>query len=200
MVGENSNLNWIAAVTAHEWLHNYLTLRPLGFNYGASPELRTMNETTAEMVGDELGALVVERYYPELAPPEPAYPYVLRRDAAPREAPRPGFDLREALHETRVTADRLLAEGRVETAEAYMEARRAYFWAHGYQFRKLNQAYFAFYGAYAAGGGGAGGADPVGEAVRLLRRRSATMAGFVNTMAWFSSFEELKAHLGITTR
>ena len=197
MVAETSNLNWLASVTAHEWLHNYLTLRPLGLNYTTSPELRTMNETTAEMIGDELGALVIERYYPDFVPPPRPYPYVLRRDAAPRATVRPPFDFREEMHETRVTADRLLAEGKVETAEAYMEARRAYFWANRYQIRKLNQAYFAFYGAYAGGGGGAAGADPVGEAVRLLRRRSPTIASFVNTMAWFTSYAALAAHLGL---
>jgi hypothetical protein len=78
-----------------------------------------------------------------------------------------------------------------------METRRKHMWEHGYQIRKLNQAYFAFYGAYAAGGGGAAGPDPVGEAVRLLRRRSASLADFVNTMAWFTSYEQLRAYLGV---
>jgi hypothetical protein len=197
MVGESSNLSWIASVTAHEWLHNYLTQRPLGLNYMTSPALRTMNETTAEMIGDELGALLIARYYPDLAPPPRPYPYVLRRDAAPPEERRPPFDFRAEMHETRVTADRLLTEGRIPTAEAYMEARRRYLWANGYQIRKLNQAYFAFYGAYAAGGGGAAGADPVSEAVRLLRRRSPTIAEFVNTMAWFTSYEQMRDHLGL---
>ena len=33
MVAQSADLNWIANVTAHEWAHNYLTLRPLGINY-----------------------------------------------------------------------------------------------------------------------------------------------------------------------
>jgi hypothetical protein len=197
MVAETSSLNWVAATVAHEWLHNYLTLRPLGLNYNASPQLRTMNETTAEMIGIELGALLVQRYYPDLAPPPSPFDNFLRRDTAPDGARAPAFDYRAEMHATRVTADRLLSEGRIEAAEAYMEARRVYMWEHGYQIRKLNQAYFAFYGAYAAGGGGAAGADPVGEAVRLLRRRSATIADFVNTIAWFTGYEQLRDYLGL---
>ena len=198
MVAQSSDLNWMASVVAHEWLHNYLTLRPLGLNYLTTGELRTMNETTAEMIGNELGALVIDRYYPELARPEPPFDHRLRKDEArAAEGQAPAFDFRAEMHTTRVTADRLLAEGKIEEAEAYMEARRVAMWDHGYQIRKLNQAYFAFYGAYAAGGGGAAGADRVGTAVRLLRRRSASIASFVNTMAWFTSFEQLEVYLGL---
>lgn len=197
MVAQSSDLNWIASVVAHEWIHNYLTLRPLGVSYTFSGELRTMNETAAEMIGNELGALLIARYYPELARGPQPYPYVLARDEAPTEAPPPSFSFQAEMHTTRVTADRLLSEGKVAAAEAYMEARRRFLWDKGYQIRKLNQAYFAFYGAYSAGGAGAGGADPVGEAVRLLRRRSATIADFINTMAWFTGPEDLFARLGL---
>jgi hypothetical protein len=58
--------------------------------------------------------------------------------------------------------------------------------------RKLNQAYFAFHGAYADVPGGAAGEDPVGPAVRALRERSASLEEFVNTIAWMTSFEELQ--------
>jgi hypothetical protein len=78
------------------------------------------------------------------------------------------------MHETRVTADQLLAEGKIEEAETYMEARRVFMWENGYHIRKLNQAFFAFYGAYADVAGGAAGEDPVGAAVRTLRAKSAS--------------------------
>jgi hypothetical protein len=198
MVAQSSDLNWIATVVAHEWIHNYLTLRPLGLSYFETGELRTMNETTAEMIGNELGALLIQRYYPELAPPPRPFDNWVRRDAAPPPAGQPpDFDFRAEMHTTRVTVDQMLASGQVDQAEAYMETRRTFLWEHGYQIRRLNQAYFAFYGAYAAGGGGAAGADPVGTAVRLLRRRSPTIADFVKTMAWFTSFEQLEAYLGL---
>ncbi len=197
MVAQSSDLNWMASVIAHEWIHNYLTLRPLGMSYLASPELLTMNETTAEMTGNELGALVIQRYYPDLAPPARPFTQILYRDRPPEQQPAPTFSFQAEMHETRVTVDRLLAEGRVDAAEAYMEARRRYLWDHGYQIRKLNQAYFAFYGAYAAGDGGAAGADPVGSAVRLLRRRSGSLEQFVDTMAWYTNFEQLRRKVNL---
>ncbi len=55
MVMQTSNLNFLAEVVAHEWVHNFLTLRPLGINYLTSPELRTMNETAASIAGNEIG-------------------------------------------------------------------------------------------------------------------------------------------------
>ena len=46
MVMGTTDLNWLVETVAHEWVHNYLTLRPLGIRYDLTPELRTMNETT----------------------------------------------------------------------------------------------------------------------------------------------------------
>jgi hypothetical protein len=68
MVARTTNQPWLLSTIAHEWIHNYLTLRPLGLLYGGAPELRTMNETTASIAGDEIGALVIEKFYPELKP------------------------------------------------------------------------------------------------------------------------------------
>ena len=67
MIEETPALSWVAEVVLHEWTHNWLTLRPLGLNYETSPPLRTMNETTAQLIGQELGRRLVARYYPDLA-------------------------------------------------------------------------------------------------------------------------------------
>jgi len=195
MVYETSNLEWLSEVVAHEWIHNYLTQRPLGLSYLSSPELRTMNETTASIAGKEIGRAVIERFYPELLPdPEPPPPApVAPAEAAPAQ---PVFDFVKEMHSTRVMADQLLAEGKISEAEAYMEERREFFWDNGYLIRKLNQAYFAFYGAYAdQEGGGAAGSDPVGAAVRELRARSASLGEFIDRIAWMHSFEQLQSAL-----
>jgi len=195
MVMRTTSLPWELDTVAHEWTHNFLTLRPLGFLYDNTPELRTMNETTASIVGGEVGALVLQRFYPELAD---ASPPPLQLASTTPESPHPDgetppFDFRAEMHTTRVTADEMLAEGKIEEAEAYMEARREIFWENGYTIRKLNQAYFAFYGAYADVPGGAAGEDPVGPAVRELRAQSASLAEFVNRISWMTSFEQLQA-------
>lgn len=198
MVTETTNLSWMLNTIAHEWTHNYLNVRPLGINYSTTPQLRTMNETTASIAGDEIGQLVMQTHYPELLASSdlsPVRPGRTSFQSSPRfsdeiQDPAP-FDFRAEMHETRVTADQLLAENKIEEAEAYMEARRQIFWEHGYLIRKLNQAYFAFHGAYADVPGGAAGEDPVGPAVRALREQSDSLADFVNTIAWMTSFEQL---------
>ncbi len=189
MVSQTTDLNWLVQTIAHEWIHNYLTLRPVGALYLSSPEMRTINETTASIAGDEIGSAVIERYYPEFAPPPPQVP---APGEQPQEPAKPEFDYRAEMHETRVTADALLADGKIEEAEAYMEARRQVFLQHGYQIRKLNQAYFAFYGAYADQPGGAAGEDPVGAAVRSLRAESKNLASFIRRVSWVTSYDGLK--------
>ena len=188
MITETSNLNFLTEVIAHEWVHNFLSLRPLGLNYFTSPELRTMNETAAALAGKEIGLAVMERFYPELVPPPPP-PETPSEPGDP--PPPPTFDYREEMRQTRVTTDLLLAEGKIEEAEQYMESRRQVFWEHGYRIRKLNQAYFAFYGAYADAPGGAAGEDPVGEAVRALYASSPSLESFLKRIAWMTSFEDL---------
>jgi len=191
MLLESSSLNWVTEVTAHEWTHHYLAPRPLGWNYEAAPETRTINETVASIVGKEAGRRVVARYYPELLPPEPE-PEEPEEQALSPEPPE--FDFRAEMRETRIRVDKLLAQGRIEEAEAYMEERRQEFVAHGYYIRKLNQAYFAFHGAY-ADEPGAAGADPTGPAVRELRARSPDLHTFVARVARVTTLAELQALL-----
>ena len=195
MVTETTDLRWMLETIAHEWTHNYLNIRPLGLNYSTTPELRTMNETTASIAGSEVGHHVLQEYYPELLPSSSSPNLISFNRSSPSSNTfddPPPFDFRAEMHETRVTADELLAQGKIEEAEAYMEARRQVFWENGYLLRKLNQAYFAFHGAYADTPGGAAGEDPVGPAVRTLREQSDSLEDFINTIAWMSSFEELQ--------
>jgi len=192
MVQESESLSWVTEVVAHEWTHNYLTLRPLGLGYEASPELRTMNETAASLVGSAVGRRVLERFYPDLVPPA-STPGGSAGEAAAAEPA--AFDFRAAMHETRVRVDALLAEGHVAEAEGYMESRRQFFWENGYPLRRLNQAYFAFYGAYADIPGGAAGEDPVGAAVRELWSRSPSPADFLRRISWMNEFEDLRRAL-----
>ena len=197
MVQETTALDWVLETVVHEWVHNYLSLRPLGLNYETTPELRTMNETTASLLGTEIGQQVLRRSYPELAPP-PAAPAPLAADSPALVPPEPAvFDFRAEMHATRIEVDALLEADKVEEAEAYMETRRQVFYDQGYHFlRKLNQAYFAFYGAYADEPGGAAGEDPVGAAVRALRAQSSSTSDFLRRMAWMDSYADLTRVLG----
>jgi hypothetical protein len=201
MIIETSGLARAFEVTAHEWVHHYLVFFPLGWEYSTRPETRIINETTATFFGREIARKVMERYYPELPPP--VYPSFLdspdsaANDAAPAEPDRdpdepPPFDYGREMHETRVTVDLLLKLGWIDAAETYMEYRRREFVRHGYAIRKLNQAYFAFYGGY-QGAPGAGGTDPIGPAIEQLRVQSPDLKSWLQTMRDITTRDQLLA-------
>jgi hypothetical protein len=198
MVMRTSDLRWMTEVVSHEWIHNFLTLRPLGIRYETTPEMRTMNETTASIAGKEIGMQVIKTYYPELLSRELSTPGLVSQKSQPIGPGdfRQPFDFREEMHETRVTVDQFLSEGNILEAENYMETRRQFFWDNGYPMRKLNQAYFAFYGAYADVPGGPAGEDPVGPAVRALREKSPSLSVFLYQISRMTSFEDLLAAIG----
>ena len=189
MVIDRGSLTWVFATVAHEWVHNYLTLFPLGMRFGSSPELTTLNETVAEIIGDEVGRRVLARYYPELLPPEETEAETSEALTEPDQPPL--FDFQQEMRETRLRVDELLASGDYATAEEYMEARRLVFVANGYHLRVLNQAYFAFHGSYATGGASS---SPIGPQLLELQRIKTPedIAGFLRTVRWFTSITDLE--------
>ncbi len=173
-------LRWTLDTAAHEWLHNYLFFRPLGQNMFSSSEMVTLNETLADIAGREIGGLA----YALLTGAPPA-------GQPPEEEARPpeggGFSFAREMRQTRLRVDELLAQGRIEEAEAYMEAQRQLFWEHGYHIRKLNQAYFAFHGTYAES---PTSASPIGDQLHQFRALSPDLGTFVKTVASFSSYQD----------
>lgn len=182
-------------VMAHEWCHHYLYFFPLGLSYD-TPEARILNESTAVLFGREIGRKVVEHFYQDypdllaqLPPRDPPPAQPRTPTPTPKPDQPPPFDFGAEMNTTRVHVDELLQTGKVDEAEQYMEARRLFFNQHGYGLRKLNQAYFAFYGGYqGAGGSNAGGSDPIGPALQTLRDKRGSIHAWLEVMR------------GITTR
>ena len=169
-----------ALITAnHEWLHQYLFFRPLGQSYGRDADMASINETTANIFGEELGNLAFTHLTGEAAPVAPP--------SAPEPCPQDQFCFNREMHQTRLHVDQLLAEGKVEEAEAYMERRRQVFVKHGHYIRKLNQAYFAFHGTYADS---PTSVSPIHEQLQEVRQASASLGTFIHTVAGISSYEE----------
>jgi hypothetical protein len=168
---------------AHEWMHNYLFFRPLGIRYYDSNDLRTMNETVADLVGHEIADAVTARW-PITEAPQPPMP--------PQTS---GVDLGAALRALRGEVEALLAPGRVTEAEALMEQRRRELVAQGFPIRKLNQAYFAFTNLYAGEAGDPSATNPIGPKIDELRRRSATLRRFVDIAGDLTSVSDLDAAL-----
>jgi hypothetical protein len=179
MVLDESSPERVLSSVAHEWMHQYLIFYPLGAGYWNNQQTREINETTAEMIGQEVGGSLTR----SLGFSAPA--------AAPAPSTPTSFDFRAFMRETRRTTERLLAEGQVDGAEAYMRARRDELQAHGYRIRKLNQAYFALYGSYGEGFA-ASPANPIPGLLRSLRDRSATLGDFVVQVRGITSLAELQ--------
>ncbi len=188
MVITSDWLPWLVEVIAHEWVHNYFYTFPsnIGWGYQTYPRLTTINETTADIVGEEIGRKVINRYYPGWAGQLP--PLDDTGQPVPLE-PSP-FDL--AMRRIRQQVDRLLAEGKIEQAEAYMEAERLKLVEQGYSLHKLNQAYFAFHGSYATS---PASIDPIGPQLRQLRATSPSLKSFLDRAAWLNSYDDYLAWL-----
>jgi hypothetical protein len=190
MIMETSYTSWVVEAVTHEWTHIYLLLTPLGLGYETSPELRTINETVATLVGKAIGSMVVRHNYPEWASTLPEDP-----PAGVLAAPRPAFDYQHEMYITRVETDRLLGLGMIDEAEAYMEQRRRYimehFAEHGHVIRRLNQAFFAFYGSY-ADAPGERGEDPVGPAVVKLFEQCPSPGTFLRVVSQVTSLAQLQ--------
>jgi hypothetical protein len=189
IVMDQAPLGWVLSTIAHEWIHNYLTLFPLGINYGKSPELTILNETVADIAGDELGAEALAAFYPELVREFPGKDQPAPLSSGGAEEP---FDFRKEMRHTREVVDLFLQYGRVADAEEYMQIRRQLFEENGYGIRKLNQAYFAFHGSY---GTGAAATSPIGPKLEQLRALSPDLRTFLDTVRWFTSEADLDAAL-----
>jgi hypothetical protein len=183
LVLDDTSLRSTISTAVEEWLHQYLSLKPLGFRYvldllgiARDYEIATMNETLAGIVSDEIGALVRQKYYPEYAD-------------SPQAEEEPEFDFNREMREIRIAVDTYLAEGEIELAEEFMEEKRQYLLSMGYYIRKLNQAYFAFHGAYADS---PTSVSPIGVELKRLREESASLKEFLNTVADMTSRQELE--------
>ena len=187
LVSDLGQLRFICRTAAHEWMHAYLFIRPLGQNFRASEEMFTLNETVADIAGRELGDKTFERMGGDLE--ESALRYMPVAEAYPF--------FTQTLRETRERAGELLDEGKVEAAEEYMKQQWWKLRLHGFGLRKLNQAFFAFRGRYAEG---PASISPIGEQVRQARAKYANVESFlddVSGVSRYGEFLELLEELGI---
>jgi len=187
IVTDDAKLTYIIAAVVEEWCHQYLAFRPLGFRYVLDsvgirqhPDVIIINETLAGMISREIGSEVYERYYGGR-----------EENTADKELKE--FDFDAEMRATRRSVDEYLAQGNIEEAERYMEERRQVFLAHGYQIRKLNQAYFAFHGIY---GHDPSSTSPVYDDLKQLRAQSASLKEFLDTTSSITSYAELQEALG----
>jgi hypothetical protein len=183
-VSNTGSLHFVINTVCEEWLHQYLTFTPLGFRYvldlaGLKRDyaIATMNETVAGIVSKEIGERIFNRYY------------ATGEEESRVTSPAPSsFDFNKEMREIRIAVDEYLAAGEIRQAEEYMEERRQYLADNGYNIRKLNQAYFAFHGAY---GDAPTSVSPIGAELRELRSRSGSLKEFLDVTSIMTSREDL---------
>lgn len=185
-------------VASHEWLHAHLFFHPLGRSFFSGGEMVTINETLANLFGDEIGG---ETWSAITGEPAPVRPVPASPDdpiVEPDDPDPDRFDFFRFMRETRVRADELLEQGEIEEAEAWMEERRLELQTHGYIIRKINQAYFAFTGSY---GDSPSSVSPIARQIWELRQQEDSVGDLVKAMrgiSTYSQFEELLDERGIT--
>ena len=167
------------ATSAHEWVHHYLAFYPLGRAlFGNDPDVLIINETVASIAGDELGDSVRARHGGPSAARAPANPPAIDRD--------------EVLRDLHTEVDGLLAAGKVAEAERRMEEVRQLLADHGVYIRRINQAYFAFYGTYATRDDAI---HPLGGQLLELRERAGSLARFIELVREVTAASEVEALL-----
>ena len=175
---------------AHEWVHHYLAFYPLGLAFFRSDDLRTINETVANIVETEIASLVFA-LFPSALFPSALFPSALfPSDSIPDPPPADTAATDALLRSIRRTADSLFAQGRIAEAEAQMEEGRRQLATLGLSLRRLNQAYFAFNGLYADT---PASSSPLGPLLQDLRARSASLQAFVARVRDITSVEALQA-------
>ncbi len=181
IIREDRSYDGVLRLAAHEWIHHYLAFYPLGLAWGRGDGI-TLNETVANVAEREL-ARIARALHPVDLPP----------DADGRPPPRARtLDFRTELRALRLEVDALLADGRVARAEALMEERRLHLAAHGIVIRKINQAYFAFYGSYADR---PESSDPIGPKVARVWEETGELGRFLALMREVRNVPDLDALL-----
>jgi len=186
-VSDRLSLSSTLEVVLEEWFHQYLFFRPLGFYYGLHVagirpdyDIATANEALAGMVSREIAEKVKEKYYPEL----------LAAGHVSAGAGAEEFDFYGEMRSIRLHVDELLDQGRVQEAEEYMEQKRLFLASKGYIIRKINQAYFAFYGTYADS---PGSVSPIGAGLKALREDSDSLVDFVASVSSMTGVKDIVA-------
>ena len=187
-VANGHPMRWTVQASAHEWLHHYFFFKPLGRHMFDNDDMFQLNETIANVAGKEIGS----RAYDAMAEDSLIQEQIHSRAAPPGADTPPPFDFAAEMRKTRLTVDEMLAEGQVEEAEAYMVERRHAFVENGYPIRKLNQAYFAFYGTYADL---PAAVSPIGDQVKRFRELVPDLGDFITEVSEISSYDKFLRRL-----
>jgi hypothetical protein len=182
VISISGNLRDALEITAHEWLHHWFFFQPLGQHFWDNADMTTLNETAASIGGELIGDRAFTAMTGEVVTHE--------RSSEPKDPEK--FDFEAEMRVTRLTAEEMLADGKIDEAETYMEERRQFLDDNGIYIRKINQAFFAFYGSYATG---SASVSPIGDQLDELHDGTESLEEFLKTVGEFDRVEDLADYL-----
>ena len=173
MVKKSRNYDYMVSTISHEWLHQYLFFSPLGQAYFKGGEMIKLNETLADIFGQEIANISEEKniFYPDDV-------------------------FNNFLKETRLEVDKLLKNKEINTAEQYMKNRTIQLQSLGYKTRKINQAYFAFHGNY---GSSPSSLSDYDNKLSKLRNEYNSFSLFLNDLKKIKTIEEFNELINLKT-
>ena len=163
LIKKKSNYDYLVSTIAHEWLHQYLFFSPLGQAYFEGGEMIALNESLADIFGEEIS----ETFEENIFYPDDFYNNFMR--------------------ETRLETDRLLMNNQIEEAETYMNLKTLEINENGYKIRKINQAYFAFHGNY---GSSPSSTSDYDKNLRILRGKYDSLSDYIDDLKKIDSIED----------
>ena len=179
-IADMQSLEDILTTVAHEWMHHYLFFHPLGRAIYDNEEMMILNESISTIIGNEIGTKV----WAKISNNENC---ISQPKEQKEQKENTSFNFSDVMKETRQTVETYLQDGQIEEAEIYMDNQRKEFVRNGYSIRKINQAYFSFYGTYADR---PESVSPIYKYLLEIRNESSSLREFLDLLEDISSYEE----------
>ena len=182
MIADDRDLRTAIRTIADEWTHHFMFFAPLGralafdfYNF----DLRTVNESIACIVAEEISDMVIKKYYGHIIDEQEIRARNERRDKFHSE-------LRQIME----VVEEYLSRGKIDEAEEFMEASRIDLVEKGFYVRKLNQAFFARRAPYIST---PVIINPLAERVKEIREESRDLGEFLGKMSRVKEPSELES-------
>lgn len=143
-----------------------------------NPDIETINETLADIVGEEITQKVLNEFESKGIKEKVVF-----------EAPKTVFDINKELRDTRIEVDKLLQAGEIEKAKEYMKGKEGQLRAKGFSDIVVKQATLARVDKYSVQ---TSSVNPIGGLMRKLRAKSKSLKDFFNKASQITSLEGLK--------
>ena len=172
LIPKNMEQDKIIRNTIHEWLHQYFSLYNLGQNIYKDNKMLALNETLVSYISEELtGNILINK--------------TQSTNIKTKEINAFNSEIRF----TRSITDNLLSKNKINLAEKFMLAQKNKLNDHGYQIRKINQAYFAFYNSY---GKSPQSTSNILSKLECIRTKNSKLIMFINKLKNIDSFSKFE--------